>query len=105
MFTNNDTLSLFWQRNRTRNMVGERRYGFGAKVEDVKLADYTAYLCGKHLYFIEAGINENDMVALLDRYQQEPSFSPENIVGLLVTASIFTNRNASQKSVCTARFS
>ena len=80
MFTNNDTLSLFGKETVLETWLVKDGYGFGAKVEDVKLADYTAYLCGKHLYFIEAGINENDMVALLDRYQQEPSFSPENIV-------------------------
>lgn len=80
MFTNNDTLSLFGKETVLETWLVKDGYGFGAKVEDVKLADYTAHLCGKHLYFIEAGINENDMVALLDRYQQEPSFSPENIV-------------------------
>jgi len=80
MFTNNDTLSLFGKDTVLETWLVKDGYGFGAKVEEVKLADYTAYLCGKHLYFIEAGINENDMVALLDRYQQEPSFSPENIV-------------------------
>lgn len=80
MFTNNDTLSLFGKETVLETWLVKDGYGFGAKVKDVKLADYTAYLCGKHLYFIEAGINENDMVALLDRYQQEPSFSPENIV-------------------------
>ncbi len=80
MFTNNDTLSLFGKETVLETWLVKDGYGFGAKVENVKLSDYTAYLCGKHLYFIEAGINENDMVALLDRYQQEPSFSPENIV-------------------------
>jgi adenine-specific DNA-methyltransferase len=80
IFTNNDTLSLFGKETVLETWLVKDGYGFGAKVENVKLADYTAYLCGKHLYFIEAGINENDMVALLDRYQQEPSFSPENIV-------------------------
>lgn len=79
MFTNNDTLSLFGKETVLETWLVKDGYGFGAKVEEVKLSDYTAYLCGKHLYFIEAGINENDMVALLDRYQQEPSFSPENI--------------------------
>ena len=80
MFTNNDTLSLFGKETVLETWLVKDGYGFGAKVEEVKLSGYTAYLCGKHLYFIEAGINENDMVALLDRYQQEPSFSPENIV-------------------------
>lgn len=80
LFTNNDTLSLFGKETVLETWLVKDGYGFGAKVEEVKLAGYTAYLCGKHLYFIEAGITENDMVALLDRYQQEPSFSPENIV-------------------------
>lgn len=80
MFTNNDTLSLFGKETVLETWLVKDGYGFGAKVEEIKLSGYTAYLCGKHLYFIEAGINENDMVALLDRYQQEPSFSPENIV-------------------------
>ncbi len=80
IFTNNDTLNLFGKETVLETWLVKDGYGFGAKVEEVKLSGYTAYLCGKHLYFIEAGINENDMVALLDRYQQEPSFSPENIV-------------------------
>jgi len=80
IFTNNDTLNLFGKETVLETWLVKDGYGFGAKVEDVKLADYTVYLCGKHLYFIEAGMNENDMVALLDKYQQEPSFSPENIV-------------------------
>lgn len=80
IFTNNDTLSLFGKETVLETWLVNDGYGFGAKVQQVKLANYTAYLCGKHLYFIEAGIDENDMVALLDKYQQESAFSPENIV-------------------------
>lgn len=80
MFTNNDTLSLFGKETVLETWLVKDGYGFGTKVQEVKLADSTAHLCGKHLYFIEAGIDENDMVALLDKYQQESAFSPENIV-------------------------
>lgn len=80
IFTNNDTLSLFGKETVLETWLVKDGYGFGAKAEALKLADYTAYWCGKHLYFIESDFTENDMVALLDRYQQEPSFSPENIV-------------------------
>ncbi len=80
MFTNNDTLSLFGKETVLETWLVKDGYGFGAKIQEVKLANYSAYLCGKHLYFIEAGIDENDMVALLDKYQQESAFSPENIV-------------------------
>lgn len=80
LFTNNDTLSMFGKETVLETWLVKDGYGFGAKVQEVKLANYKAYLCGKHLYFIEAGIDENDMVALLDKYQQESAFSPENIV-------------------------
>ncbi len=80
LFSDNDTLSLFGKETVLETWLVKDGYGFGAKVQEVKLVNYTAYLCGKHLYFIEAGKNENDMVALLDKYQQEPAFSPENIV-------------------------
>jgi len=80
LFTNNDTLSLFGKETVLETWLVKDGYGFGAKTREIKLADYTAYLCGKHLYFIESGLSENDMVALLDKYQQEPSFCPEHIV-------------------------
>jgi len=80
LFAENDTLSLFGRETVLATWLVKDGYGFGAEVQEIHLADYTTYLCGKHLYFIEAGINENGMVALLDRYQQEPAFSPENIV-------------------------
>lgn len=79
-FSNNDTLALFGKETVLETWIVSDGYGFGAPVEEVMLSNYTAYLCGKHLYFIEAGFNENDMVVLLDKYQQEPSFSPQNIV-------------------------
>jgi adenine-specific DNA-methyltransferase len=80
IFTDNDTLSLFGKETVLETWLVKDGYGFGAKVEEVMLANYTVWLCGKHLYFIEAGFNENDMVALLDKYQQKSAFSPENIV-------------------------
>jgi len=80
IFTNNNTLCLFGKETVLETWLVKDGYGFGAKVQEVKLANYTAHLCGKHLYFIEAGIDENDMVALLDKYQQESAFNPENIV-------------------------
>jgi DNA modification methylase len=56
-------------------------YGFGANVSELKLADYTAYHCGSHLYFVEGnGFDENAMIALIDKYHSDPSFNPQNIV-------------------------
>ena len=56
-------------------------YGFGASVTELKLANYTAYHCGSHLYFIEGeGFDENAMIALIDKYHRDAAFNPQNIV-------------------------
>ena len=56
-------------------------YGFGANVSELKLANYTAYHCGSHLYFVEGiGFDENAMIALIDKYHSNPAFNPQNIV-------------------------
>ena len=47
----------------------------------MKLADYTAYHCGSHLYFVEGnGFDENAMITLIDKYHSDPAFNPQNIV-------------------------
>lgn len=56
-------------------------YGFGASVTELKLANYTAYHCGSHLYFIEGErFDENAMIALIDKYHRDVAFNPQNIV-------------------------
>ena len=56
-------------------------YGFGANVSELKLADYTAYHCGSHLYFVEGnGFDENAMIALIDKYHSDAAFNPQNMV-------------------------
>ncbi|MCC8119713.1 MAG: site-specific DNA-methyltransferase [Bacteroidales bacterium] len=55
-------------------------YGFNPKVEEVVLDTYTAYHCGSHLYFLDPGLTEDDMVSLVRRYHSDPSFNPDNLV-------------------------
>lgn len=56
-------------------------YGFGASVTELKLANYTAYHCGSHLYFIEGErFDENAMIALIDKYHRDVAFNPQSIV-------------------------
>jgi len=56
-------------------------YGFGANRAELKLANYTAYHCGSHLYFVSGeDFDENTVIALIDRYHGDPSFNPQNIV-------------------------
>lgn len=55
-------------------------YGFAADVKPVKLKDYTAYWCGRHLYLIEPGFTQDDVAELFKRYDTEGAFSPDHVV-------------------------
>ena len=55
-------------------------YGFGAKSEALTLDKYTAHYIDKHLYLVDSGFTENDMVTLIDKYNSDGGFNPEQIV-------------------------
>lgn len=55
-------------------------YGFGADVRAVKLKDYTAHWCGKHLYLIDPGFTQDDVAELFRKYDTEGAFSPDHVV-------------------------
>lgn len=55
-------------------------YGFVNDCEMVDLAGYTAYWCGNHLYFINPGLTEEAIKALIEKYNLNGNFNPQNIV-------------------------
>lgn len=55
-------------------------YGFVNNCEMIDLAGYTAYWCGNHLYFINPGLTEEAIKALIEKYNNEGNFNPQNIV-------------------------
>lgn len=55
-------------------------YGFVNKCEMVDLAGYTAYWCENHLYLINPKLTEEAIKALVEKYNTEGSFNPQNIV-------------------------
>lgn len=80
IFADENILSQFGKESILETWMVKDGYGFGAKVEAVKLDKYTAYQCGKHLYFVDTELSETDLVALIDKYHQDPKFNPENLV-------------------------
>jgi len=78
--TTDDTLNLFGRDTVLTTWLVQDGYGLNAKTQDVKLDNYHATLCGNHLYMTDSGFTEDDMVALIDLYQKEPSFCPDCIV-------------------------
>lgn len=80
MFADENILKQFGKESVLETWLVRDGYGFGAKSEEIKLANYTSYYINKHLYLIDTNLSENDVVALLDKYNKEAQFSPDNIV-------------------------
>lgn len=57
-------------------------YGLTPKIESIQFGNYTAYLCGKHLYMIDPdfGIEGDDLTDLVDKYNKDNSFPADNVV-------------------------
>ena len=55
-------------------------YGFTNNLKEIKIGNYTAYICDNHLYLIEPDLSEQDIVKLFDMYGSDPDFNPQNIV-------------------------
>lgn len=55
-------------------------YGFVNDCEMIDLAGYTVYWCESHLYLINPGLTEEAVKALIEKYNYEGNFNPQNIV-------------------------
>lgn len=55
-------------------------YGFNPPMEVIDLEGYTAYLCEKHLYMINPDIKDISITKLIEKFEEEGDFNPENIV-------------------------
>lgn len=55
-------------------------YGMNTKIEPVKLADYTAYQCGDHLYLTDADMSDDAITALVDKYGEQTAWGPHYVV-------------------------
>ncbi|MFV0363086.1 MAG: site-specific DNA-methyltransferase [Suipraeoptans sp.] len=55
-------------------------YGFNNSMEMVDFAGYTAYWCRNHLYFINPDMTEDAIKALIEKYNTQGSFNPQNII-------------------------
>ena len=80
LLSTEDTLNMFGRDTVLATWLVNDGYGLGAKTEDVVLDKYHATLCGNHLYMTDADFTEEDMTALVDRYQSDPAFNPDCIV-------------------------
>lgn len=55
-------------------------YGFVNNCKMVDLTGYVAYWCDNHLYLINPGLSEEAIKSLVEKYNSEGAFNPQNIV-------------------------
>ena len=55
-------------------------YGLTSEVEEVQLADYTAYQCGDHLYLLDEGLDDEAITAMVDKYGEPTPWNPHHVV-------------------------
>ena len=55
-------------------------YGLTREAEKVDLVGYEAYLCGHHLYLVNANFGAKNVKALLEKYETDKAFTPDKIV-------------------------
>lgn len=55
-------------------------YGFNANINELDLGGYTAYHCEKHLYLIDSGFESKHILSLVEKYENDLAFNPENVV-------------------------
>ena len=103
MFSDEDILQKFGKETVLETWCVKDGYGFGANVVELQLAKYTAYHCGSHLYFVSGEcFDENAVIALIDKYNSEPSFNPQNIV-LFGYSFTFTQTEMLRKNLNTLK--
>lgn len=55
-------------------------YGFTKSAQAVDFAGYTAYYKGKHLYLIGKELSNEAITAIVEKYETDGAFNPENVV-------------------------
>ena len=78
----NDLVKAFGKETVLATYAVRDGYGLTPKIEPVKFGNYTAWLCGKHLYMIDQGFDilGDDLTELVDKYNKDHSFTADTVV-------------------------
>lgn len=76
----NNMLEMFGRETVLETWKVRDGYGMNAKMEEVTLADYTAYQCGDHLYLTDEGMSDEAITTLVDKYGEQSDWGPHYVV-------------------------
>ncbi len=76
----NNILEVFGKETVLETWKVRDGYGMNAKMEEVQLADYTAYQCNDHLYLTDEGMSDEAITALVEKYGDQSAWGPHYVV-------------------------
>ena len=76
----NNMLEMFGRETVLATWKVRDGYGLTSEVEEVPLADYTAYQCGDHLYLLDEGLSDDAITAMVDKYGEPTPWNPHHVV-------------------------
>ena len=80
MFLDNNILEDFGKQTVLTTWLVRDGYGFTAPVQEIDFAGYKGYYTDKHLYLIDADMSKEAVAAIVDRFETDGTFNPENVV-------------------------
>lgn len=80
LFLEENILSYFGKETVLTTWLVRDGYGFTASAEEIDFAGYKGYYIGKHLYLIDENMNKDNVLAIVDKFETDSSFNPENVV-------------------------
>ncbi len=106
LFTDENIVNEFGRDTILQTWAVRDGYGLNAQITPIRLGEYEAYLCGRHLYFVNPNLSceggADSIVALIDKYNNEKDFKPENIV-LFGYSFTYTETEALKKNLLPLR--
>lgn len=80
MFLTNDILTDFGINTVLTTWLVRDGYGFNAEVQKIDFNGYMGYFIDKHLYLIDGDITKDAIASIVDKYETDGNFNPENVV-------------------------
>ena len=74
-------------------------YGLNPVVKAEKLADYTSYICGSHIYLLENGFDNKALMELCRKYEEDAAFATITNIVVFGYSFSYTELQALQDNV------
>ena len=94
-----DLLQNFGTQTVLATWLNRDGYGLNPAVKAEKLADYTSYICGSHIYLLEKGFDNKALMELCRKYEEDAAFATITSIVVFGYSFSYTELQALQDNV------